>query len=319
MARKRLQYKFNPDTLAFEVESVTFASKVKRFLLTFFAGSIIAVIWIFLYSLVLNTPKEQRLLEENREIVSSYDLLMMKMSIVNGTLDEIKDRDNKIYRAVFEEDSIPSSIREAGMGGVNRYAYIDNMGIDNSDIVIKLNMYLDKLIKKAYIQSKSFDHISQMALDKTKMQRSMPISAPLDLNKIRLTSFFGGRNHPIFGDYRFHEGVDLSGAMGMPIYASGDGVVLRAGVASGYGNLVEINHGYGYTTRYGHLSAIYVSEGAKVVRGQRIGALGNTGRSVGPHLHYEVRLKGIPRNPLNYFENSLDKESEELLEQSDDE
>lgn len=310
---KKEHYKFNPDTLSFEVESISFVAKVKRFVLTFATGSVIAVTWIFIYSLFFNTPREIRLLEENRSLLSSYDLMRKKMDGANQLLNEIEERDNKIYRAVFEEDAIPSSIRNAGIGGADRYVEFQSMHLPNMQALVKTYQYLDKLTKKAYVQSKSFDRISALAADKTNMQLSMPVSAPINLERIRLTSFFGGRTDPKYGDYRFHQGVDFAGAVGIPIYAAGDGVVQRAGYTSGYGNLVELNHGYGYTTRYGHLSAVNVTEGQRVQRGQLIGALGSSGKSTGPHLHYEVRLKDIARNPLNYFENTLDKESEELL------
>lgn len=146
------------------------------------------------------------------------------------------------------------------------------------------------------------------------MQQSMPVSEPIDLSKVRLSSVFGVRRDPFFGYYRLHEGIDLSGSIGLPIYATGDGMVLRSTFAGafGYGYLVEISHGFGYVTRYAHLSKMNVSEGDRVKRGDKIGELGSTGKSKGPHLHYEVRLRGVPQNPLNYFKHNLDENPDDL-------
>ena len=314
---KKTHYKFNPDTLSFEIESVTFVSRLKNIALMFLTGCVVAVAWIFIYSLFFNTPKEAAILEENKRLLVSYDVVLKKMQHALQVLDEIEERDNNIYRAVFEEDIIPHSIREAGMGGVNRYSALENLGLDDARPLVDSYRLLDKLQKKAYIQSKSFDKIAHLAADKAKMQQSMPISAPVNLHVVQMSSPFGMRIHPKYGVPRWHEGIDLRGAVGTPIYATGPGVVTQARYASGYGNLVEINHGYGYSTRYGHLSRIIVSEGQRVMRGQPIGFMGATGVATGCHLHYEVRLRGITRNPLHYFENNLEKESEELLSGDD--
>jgi murein DD-endopeptidase MepM/ murein hydrolase activator NlpD len=152
------------------------------------------------------------------------------------------------------------------------------------------------------------------------MQQSMPVFAPVNLSLVHLSSVFGYRTDPVYGGTQHHKGVDLSGKTGVPIYASGDGVVLVASYnGGGYGNMVEVDHGFGYTTRYAHLYKINVVEGQKLKRGDKVGELGNTGKSIGPHLHYEIRLKNNPQNPLIYFENQLDIEDFEFVDQGDDE
>jgi murein DD-endopeptidase MepM/ murein hydrolase activator NlpD len=281
----------------------------------FLLGSVIAFVWIFVYTLFFDTPKEMKLTEANKNVLVSYEILLKKIEEKERILREIEERDNKTYRAVFEEDPIPSSIRDAGFGGANRYAKFEDM--ENSRTVIEATRSLDMLTKKAYIQSKSFDRIALLAKDKEKMLLSMPIGAPLDQDKVRLSSYFGGRSDPFNGNFKLHDGIDLSprgGGVGLPIYAAGGGIVTEARFSTGgYGNVVYIDHGYGYSTRYGHLNSISVAAGQKIRRGDKVGELGNTGRSKGPHLHYEVRLKNIPLNPLDYFENKFNEESNELL------
>jgi murein DD-endopeptidase MepM/ murein hydrolase activator NlpD len=300
-------YKYNPETLLFEEKDIPLLSRIKKYLITCLGVGVIAAVWIFVYSLFFETPKEVRLLKITNELLSSYEIMSMKLNEAGDVLDKIMERDNNVYRAVFEEDTIPYTMRNAGFGGVDRYLKYEDLGIENSALLMNTYRQLDILHKKAYIQSKSFDKIGELAANKILMQQSMPISAPTDLSKIRLSSVLGYRRDPVWGGVRFHAGIDLSGDIGLPIYAAGDGVVIRATFnGGGYGNLVEIDHGFGYTTRYAHLSVIGVVEGQKVKRGDNVGKLGNSGKSVGPHLHYEVRLKDIPQNPLNYFENKFD-------------
>jgi murein DD-endopeptidase MepM/ murein hydrolase activator NlpD len=308
------QYKYNPETLLFEEKNIPLISRIKRQFLTFLGISAIAAAWILVYSSLFETPKEVHLLKTTNELLASYEIMSMKLSEAGNILDRITDRDNNVYRAVFEEDTIPFTIRNAGFGGVDRYIKYEDLGIKNSNLLIETYRTLDILNKKAYIQSKSFDKIGELAANKILMQQCMPISIPTDLSKVRLSSVFGYRRDPVFGDIRHHDGIDLSGSRGLPIHASGDGVVLRASFnGGGYGNLVEIDHGFGYTTRYAHLNEIDVVEGQKVKRGDKIGELGNSGKSVGPHLHYEVRLKNIAQNPLNYFNNEFDQTSEDFV------
>ena len=315
MAKKKYHYNFNPDTLSFDVIQTSANARLKKYAVMFLTGSVIAVIWIFLYSLIFNTPKELRLIEANNNVLVSYEMLLKKIQEKSQLLAEIEDRDNKIYRAVFEEDPIPASIRDAGFGGTNRYNKFENL--ENSGIVISATQSIDILMKKAYIQSKSFDRIATLAKDKEKMLVSMPIGAPLNLNSVRLSSYFGGRSDPFHGELRQHQGIDLSGKVGLPIVAAGDGVVTESKFSTSYGNVVYVDHGFGYSTRYAHLNSLNVALGQKVKRGDKVGELGNTGRSKGPHLHHEVRYKGIAVNPLNYFDNKFNKESDKFLSEDE--
>jgi murein DD-endopeptidase MepM/ murein hydrolase activator NlpD len=298
----------------YEQEIVSVVAQIKRGFMLFLGSSAMAVLWLFAYSLYFSTPKEINLSKTTHNLLLEYEIMQMKLNEAENTLNRIMERDNKVYRAVFEEDTIPYSIRNAGFGGIDRYAKFDDLGIKYSDLLKTIHRKMDILYKKAYIQSKSFDRVGELAANKVLMQQSMPVSAPIDLTKVRLSSVFGVRRDPFFGYFRLHEGIDLSGSVGLPIYATGDGTVLRSTFAGafGYGYLVEISHGFGYVTRYAHLSKMHVVEGARVKRGDKIGELGSTGKSRGPHLHYEVRLRGVPQNPLNYFKHSLDDNLDDL-------
>jgi murein DD-endopeptidase MepM/ murein hydrolase activator NlpD len=316
----RKHYRYNPDTLLFEERKVSLLSQIKKSFLAFLGMSAGAVTWIFVYSLFFETPKEAHLLKTTNELLISYEIMSMKLAETENTLNKIMERDNNVYRAVFEEDTIPYTIRNAGFGGVDRYAKYENLGIKNSDLLVAIYRRMDILQKKAYIQSKSFDRISELASNKILMQQSMPIFAPVSLSQTYLSSVFGYRIDPVYGGRQHHKGIDLSGKTGLPIHTSGDGVVLTASYnGGGYGYMVKVDHGFGYTTIYAHLSRINVVEGQKVKRGDKVGELGNTGKSKGPHLHYEIRLKNNPQNPLVYFENPFDAEDFEFVDQGDDE
>jgi murein DD-endopeptidase MepM/ murein hydrolase activator NlpD len=317
---EKRHYKYNPETLLFEEKDVSIISRIRKFVVAFLSMSAIATTWIFIYSLFFNTPKELHLFKTTNELLDSYKIMSMKLEETENVLNKIMDRDNNIYRAVFEEDTIPYTVRNAGFGGVNRYAKYENLGIKNSDLLVETYRRIDILQKKTYIQSKSFDRISGLASDKILLQQSMPVFAPVSLSQTNLSSVFGYRTDPVYGGRQHHKGIDLSGKTGLPIYTSGDGVVVTASYnGGGYGNLVEVDHGFGYSTRYAHLSKISVIAGQKLKRGDKVGELGSTGKSKGPHLHYEIRLKNNPQNPLIYFENLFDSEDFEFVDQGDDE
>ncbi len=235
--------------------------------------------------------------------------------MISNELEEISNRDDKVYRVIFEQDPIPQSIRQAGFGGVNRYTNLENYKY--SDFVISILNKSDATIKHLIIQKKSYEEIYKLALNKDKMLRSIPAIQPIpNKNLRRMPSGFGMRKHPIYRSWRMHAGMDFTTSVGTKVYATGDGVVQNIQYSnSGYGNEVIINHGYNYKTLYAHLSRILVKPGQKVKRGDVIANVGNTGLSTGPHLHYEVRKNGIPVNPINYYYNDLTSEEfDKMLE-----
>ena len=234
-------------------------------------------------------------------------------------LYDIQMRDNSVYRPIFGMEQIPSDIRNAGFGGVDRYSYLQEY--DNGPLLVSSAMKMDILSKKAYIQSKSFDEVALLAQRAGDMATCVPNINPVDMSGpgVRLASSFGYRFHPIYHRPILHRGIDITGPSGYPIFATGDGVVESVNVSFyGYGNCVVINHGFGYKTRYAHLKSALVAPGQKVSRGDQIARMGNSGLSTGTHLHYEVIYRGNPVNPWNYLTDDLSvEEYSELVRPSD--
>lgn len=238
------------------------------------------------------------------------------MEVMNRQLDGYEDvlaslqmRDDDIYRSIFGMHEIPAEVRNAGFGGVNRYAHLE--GVDQGGLLKSTTLRMDILTKKSYVQSKSFDEVAQLSRRAGDMASCIPAIPPInpDPTKYRLSSSFGYRTDPVYGRSARHTGVDFAMKPGNPIYSTGDGVVESVKFEFfGYGNQVVIDHGFGYKTRYAHLRNIGVVEGMKVKRGECIGESGNSGKSTGPHLHYEVIYKGSPVNPSNYYDLTITTE-----------
>ena len=234
---------------------------------------------------------------------------------VEIVLDEIQDRDDNIYRVIFEADPIPTSIRKQGFGGVNRYEKL--LGLSNSELMINTSKKIDQLTKQLYLQSKSFDEVIDLAKNKSNMLASIPAIQPVANKDLkRMASGYGYRIHPIYKTRKMHYGMDFSAKTGTEIYSTGDGVVSKVKRSKrGYGNYVKINHGFGYETLYAHMSKYIVKKGQKVKRGEVIGFVGNSGISTAPHLHYEVRKDNKKINPVNFYYNDLSPEEyEKMLE-----
>lgn len=298
----KIKYRFNPETLSYHKIEVSFKKKLIKFLPSFFSAIAFALVGVVIYSYSFDSPKERQLKRENQQYKIQLEVFNKNLDNLEKVLADLQYRDDNIYRTLFEAEPIPKSMRDAGIGGVNRYENLE--GYDNSDIVISTSKKLDKLMKKMYVQSKSYDEIVRLAKNKEKWLASMPAIIPI-LNKdnYKFLSHFGFRYDPVYKNtVKMHEGIDLTGAIGTDIRATGDGVVRDADYSrGGYGNEIVIDHGFGYTTRYAHLSKILVSRGQKVKRGEVIGKLGSTGKSTGPHLHYEVRKNNVALNPINFF------------------
>ena len=233
--------------------------------------------------------------KQNRElevVKLQYELLNKKMNQVQTVLNDLQDRDDNIYRVIFEAEPIANSIRKAGFGGSDRYKDLE--GYENSELMKQTTMTLDKITKQLYIQSKSYDDVIKMAKGKEQLMASIPAIMPINNKNLKhAPSGYGWRTHPVYKTQEFHPGMDFTAEQGTPIYATGDGVVERAdATAQGYGNHVVLNHGYGYQTLYGHMSKLATTAGKKVKRGDLIGYVGSTGLSTGPHVHYEVIKNG---------------------------
>jgi murein DD-endopeptidase MepM/ murein hydrolase activator NlpD len=271
---------------------------------------------VFVHIEYFESPEEALLRKENEELRLYYDLISQEMTTANSMLANLQERDDNVYRVIFGVESIPEEIRSAGTGGSNRYRNLVDKGLKREKLIIDNFKKIDKLKKQMYIQTKSYDDIVEMAKDKELLLAAIPAIQPVSNNELRrLSSGFGIRIDPILKVKRPHRGVDFSLPKGSPVYATGDGVIKMVRSSfSGYGKKIEVDHGFGYKTKYAHLNEFLVKQGQKVKRGEIIAYSGNTGKSTAPHLHYEVHINNKAVNPVHYFYRDLDSdEYEEIL------
>ncbi|MDO9186664.1 MAG: M23 family metallopeptidase [Bacteroidota bacterium] len=309
----KVNYKYNSKSLSFEKAIVPMRKRVIQVLSYLAIGLVFATITILIAYKYLDSPKEKQLQREISELTLQYELLNSRMGQITEVLGDIQERDNNVYRTIFEAEPIPASIRQAGFGGVDRYKELQ--GYNNSALMVETSKRLDMISKQLYIQSKSFDEVVVLVKGKEKLLASIPAIQPISNEDLRhQPSGFGWRTHPIYKTAEFHPGMDFAAAQGTEIYSTGDGTIERAdALAQGYGNHIVINHGYGYKTLYGHMSKMAVRAGQVVKRGQLIGYVGSTGLSTAPHVHYEVMKAGEKMNPINYYYNDLTPEQYQKL------
>jgi murein DD-endopeptidase MepM/ murein hydrolase activator NlpD len=311
----KVKYYYDPDTLSYrKIEPKK--SRKYRNILFFIAGSALfgfMALILLLNTNLLNTPRELSLQREVKNYELQFELLDKKMEQIEQVLANMEDRDNNIYRVYFEANPIPEEQRRAGFGGINRYKSLE--GFNNSEMIISTTRRLDIIQKQMVIQSKSLDEITKLAEEKEELLAAIPAIQPINNDDLtRMASGYGWRSDPFTKARKMHWGMDFTAPKGVPIYATGDGVVKRAdNAASGYGKHVRIDHGYGYMTLYGHLSKYNVKKRQKVKRGDLIGFVGSTGRSEAPHLHYEVWKDGTRINPINFYYGSLTPEEFENM------
>ena len=316
---KLKKYTFNHRTLSYEVKKRSRKSRVMRSLVIFAASLVLSAVYLWVYVSVLGweLPKTVLLKKENAEWRSRMEVLNRQLDRYDESLDALQMRDDDIYRSIFGMHEIPAEVRNAGFGGINRYEHLEGIGTQNQ--LRNTVMRLDVLTKKSYVQSKSFDEVALLSKRAGDMASCIPAIPPVvpDKKISRLSSSFGYRSDPFSGRTRRHTGVDFALKPGNPVYATGDGVVETVKFEFfGYGNSVVIDHGFGYKTRYAHLKSIGVVEGMKVKRGECIGESGNSGRSSGPHLHYEVLYKDRHVNPSNYYDLTITPEEYSTMVQN---
>lgn len=318
----KVKYYYDSETLSYRKIERKRGRKLRVVALTILgmllSGFLLLLIYLNLPS--VRTPRELALQRELDNMQLQFELLNKKINQAQIVLSEIEERDNTLYRTYFETNPIPEEQRRAGFGGINRYKDLE--GFDNSKLIINVNRNLDILTKQIVVQSKSLDEISELAENKEKLLAAIPAIQPVRNEDLtRMASGYGYRTDPFTKVKKFHYGMDFTAPRGTPIYATGDGVVTRADNSlSGYGNHIVINHGYGYESLYGHLYKYNVRKGAKVTRGDIIGFVGSTGRSSGPHVHYEVFKDGERVNPMNFYYGSLSAEEfAELVKKSQQE
>ena len=305
------KYRLNPETLLYEMEQVPLRSRFLKIGLSVLlsAGLFLVYLWLFTSVLGWELPKTTILRKRNAEWISRMEMLNRQLDRCDATLEGLELRDNEIYRNIFGMNEIGPEVRNAGFGGINRYAPLEQQGA--SALLLRTEMRLDALMKKAYVQSRSFDDVAALSRRAGDMASCIPAIPPLmtDPSTYRLSSPFGYRSDPLNGSMKLHTGMDFACKPGNSVYATGDGVVETVRFELlGYGNSVIIDHGFGYKTRYAHMKSIYVTEGMKIKRGECIGETGNSGRTSGPHLHYEVFYRNNFVNPVNYMDLTMSME-----------
>lgn len=272
------------------------------------SATVVSVLLLFFsYNFIKDRGKKEAQLD-NEQSEAKLKEFIARLDNTSVVLNEMQDRDDNIYRTIFGADPYPSYKRELGTGG-NQKKYAAMLDMAHGDLVVEISKKLDVLEKRIVAQSMSFDSVVSMAKSKEKLLQSIPSIQPISNAELtRIASGYGFRMHPIYKIMKMHTGIDFTADIGTPIFATGDAVVDKAEVMSGYGQIVILDHGFGYKTRYAHVSQYKCKPGDKVKRGDIIALVGNTGASVGPHLHYEVFYKGNHVNPVNFFFNDLSPE-----------
>ncbi len=301
----KTKYKFNHETLSFDKIRLGIRQLLLR-LFAYFVGSLfLAGVYGFIFAFIFDSPREKALKREIEQLTLQYELMNREMENVEKVLGHLEETDDNLYRTIFEAEPVPASYREGGIGGVNRYAELE--GFSNSDLIIETATRLDKIRKKIYVQSESFDQLIALSKEKEVMLSSIPAIQPLSNKDLKRTaSGFGYRIHPIYKISKFHAGMDFTAPTGTDVYATGNGVISEVkSERRELGNHIIIDHGYGYQTIYAHLDHFNVRVGQKVKRGDVIGFVGCTGLSTAPHLHYEVKINGLNVDPALYYFNDL--------------
>ena len=304
----KVKYYYDSESLSYKKIQRKKRNTIKYASVFLLGSALFGFLFVFIASQYIESPKERVLKRELQNAQLQFELVNKKMKEAESVLANVADRDNNIYRVYFEANPIPEEQRKAGFGGVNRYKEFE--GFDNSKLIIETNKRLDILQKQIVVQSKSLDEIAKLAEDKEKLLAAIPAIQPVKNEDLkRMASGYGVRSDPFTKVRKMHYGMDFSAPKGTPVYATGDGVVVRAdNTATGYGNHIRIDHGYGYESLYAHLFKYNVKKNQKVNRGDLIGFVGSTGRSEGPHLHYEVFKDDERINPINFYYGSLTAE-----------
>jgi murein DD-endopeptidase MepM/ murein hydrolase activator NlpD len=302
---KKIKYFYNPHSLRFEKVKTTVKNQMLKVVAFISSSAVVGAILLFAAYYFIDSPKEKQLKLEISQYKHELEDINKQVGLLSADLSEMRERDEKIYRAIFEAEPIPSSVRQGGIGGVDRYRKLQ--GYANSASLIDIHKKLDQLSSQFRVQSHSFDQITQMAARKSEMLSSIPAIQPIANKNLKMiASGFGYRIDPIYKTTKMHSGMDFTAVIGTKIYATGNGVIKKAEYdRGGYGMVVVISHGYGYESLYGHMSKMAVKPGQKVQRGDVIGYVGSTGKSTGPHVHYEIIKNGTKINPVNFYFNDL--------------
>jgi murein DD-endopeptidase MepM/ murein hydrolase activator NlpD len=302
---KKIKYFFNTHTLRFEKIEVPLKVRLLQTIGFVIASLAVGVLFVAILFKFIDSPKERLLRQQNTAYKESYAVLQERMKQLELQMLELEQRDNEVYRSIFEATPIPDSARVKDMLAKNEIRLIQSLS--NTALIENMRNQLNNLSLRMSFQGQSFTEITAMVKNKEKLLRAIPAIQPVsNKNLKRVASGFGYRIDPLYKDSRLHAGLDFSAPTGTPIYATADGEVQIAGFnTDGYGNKVVINHGYGFQTLYAHMVRVIARVGQSIKRGEVIGYVGSTGKSTGPHLHYEVIKRGTKVDPVYYFYNDL--------------
>lgn len=313
----KIRYYYDTETCKYERVKTRTSDVAINALGIFFLALTMGAGMYVAFTIYFESPKDMMNRAEIEALRYNHEQAKKEVEVLAKRVIDLEHRDDNIYRVVLGAEPIDKSVRNAGIGGSDRYADVKEMNLDNEDVVIELKEQVDQLRRKIYIESKSQDEVVQLAEKKEKLYAAIPAIQPISNKQlVAIASGFGIRIHPIYKLRKMHTGIDFAASIGTPIYATADGKVVSVDVKfSGYGKVVEIDHGFGYKTRYAHMHEFAVRSGQNIKRGDLIGYVGNTGLSTAPHLHYEVLINGSQVDPVHYFYNDLTaSEYEKVLE-----
>ena len=297
---QKVFYRYNPVTEQYDRVFPSARKRAAVFIRQFALGVAGALLAVGIAYCFIDFPRERQLRSANGRLLAQVEVLNRRSDEALAVMEDLAERDNNFYRVMMQAEPLTPARRYAGLERQRNYDRLDSLS--DPKLLRNVTDKLDRLDHMVYTQVKSFDLLRELAESSRDRTDHIPGIQPVSEKHLRaMASGYGYRSDPIYGTTKFHEGMDFSSPVGTPVYATGNGTVATAGWQSSYGNLITIDHGYNYTTRYAHLSQILVHPGQKVKRGDLIGKVGNTGKSTGPHLHYEVRLRGVPQNPVNYY------------------
>lgn len=310
MSKKRY-YIYNSETDTYEPVIISGNKRALIIINRLVSGILVGVCLFAVLMHFFGSPKERKISKERDLLTIKYDIMSKRLDEALLVLNDMRQRDDNLYRVILQGDPISLETRKASMGLAK---YEDLMNLKDADLAITTNKKMDYLRRQLYIQSNSLEEITELCKTHEDKLKKIPAIQPVSNKDLKQTaSGFGWRVDPIYQTRRFHQGMDFSAPIGTPVYVTGDGTVKKAGYERGYGNVVYIDHGYGYVTVYAHLSKILIRKGAKVTRGTEIAHVGNTGKSTGPHLHYEVHYNGNVMNPMHYYFLDLSPEEYEAM------
>lgn len=297
---KKIYYRYNEADEIYERVYPTTRERVIVLVRHFIVGILIGISLFLIAYFWFDFPREKQLKKENAELATQYDIISTRLTRALDVMNDLQQRDDNFYRVMMQADPLSKAARYSGLENESRYNKFKSL--NDANLIIGVTKKIDRLDRQIYAQIKSYNELVELAKKQKDKIEHVPSIQPIAAKHMKkMASGYGYRRDPVYGITKFHEGLDFASDIGTPVYATGNGKVIRAEWHSGYGNVIDISHGYNYVTRYAHLSKILVNNGAEVKRGDKIGEVGNTGKSTGPHLHYEVRYRNQPQNPINYY------------------